>query len=241
MAWHLTFHVLRVIRRSRYLLLLVALSVLLVAYPFWGRDVIGLATFDIMLWGVLLGGLWALHRHPGLLRVALVLAVLAFLATVATYLVPSREAVLVSCLLDLTLLLFVTAMILSHVVEEGRVDADRIFGAVCGYLLIGLTWALIYGALDLVQPGSFDLGEAAPLPAASSDPAPHFADMDPMLYYSLVTLSTLGYGDIVAVTRAARSLSALEAVVGQLYMAVVVARLIGLHILSRTRERSDRP
>ena len=237
MPWHLTFHALRVIRRSRYLLLLIALLVLLVAYPFWGRDVVGLATFDIMLWGVLLGGLWALHRNRGLLRVALGMALTAFLANVGTYLFPTREAVLVSCLLDLALLVFVTAIILSHVVKEGKVDADRIFGAVCGYLLIGLTWALIYGALDLVQPGSFDQGEAgAAADAPEADPAPHFADMDPFLYYSLVTLSTLGYGDIVAVTRAARALSALEAVVGQLYIAVVVARLIGLQIIARRRE-----
>jgi hypothetical protein len=220
-----------VIRRSRYLLLLVA-------YPFWGRDMVGLATFDVMLWGVLLGGLWALHRHRGLLRIALGMALAAFVANVGTYLFPTREAVLVSCLLDLALLAFVTVIILSHVVEKGKVDADRIFGAVCGYLLIGLTWALVYGALNLVQPGSFDMGAA---PAATgteeADPAPHFADMDPMLYYSLVTLSTLGYGDIVAATRAARSLSALEAVVGQLYIAVVVARLIGLQIMARRRER----
>lgn len=67
--------------------------------------------------------------------------------------------------------------------------------------------------------------------------APHFADMDPFIYYSLVTLSTLGYGDIVALTRAGRFLSALEAIVGQIYMAVVVARLIGLHILGHRRER----
>ena len=221
-------------RRSRYLLLLVALLILLVAYPFWGRDVVGLATFDIMLWGVLLGGLRALHRNRGLLRIALALALTAFLANITIYHFPSREAVLVSCLLDLALLVFVTTIILSHVVEEGNVDPDRIFGAVCGYLLIGLIWALIFGAVELIQPGSFDMGEAQIAPISVGDnPAPHFADMDPMLYYSLVTLSTLGYGDIVAVTRAARSLSALEAIVGQLYIAVVVARLIGLHILVR--------
>jgi len=234
MAWRLTFHALQRVRRSRYLLLLGALSILLVAYPFWGRDVIGLATFDLMLWGVLLGGLWAVHRNGRLIRVAAGFALTAFAANVLTYLFPSREALLVSCLFDLLLLAFMTAIVLSHVVEEGRVDADRIFGAVCGYLLIGLTWALIYGALDLVHPGSFDLGEIPePANAPSSGPAPHFADMDPMLYYSLVTLSTLGYGDIVAVTRAARSLSALEAIVGQLYIAVVVARLIGLELLSK--------
>ena len=237
MPWRLTFHTLRVIRRSRYLLLLIALSVLLIVYPFWRRDVIGLATFDIMLWGVLLGGLWALHRERRLLRIALGLALVVLVANVATYLVQTPEAVLVSCVLALTLLVFVTAIILSHVVEEGTVDADRIFGAVCGYLLIGLNWALVYGALEIIQPGSFDLGGQSDLSASTdTDAAPHFADMDPFIYYSLVTLSTLGYGDIVAVTRAARSLSALEAVVGQLYVAVVVARLIGLHILRGHKE-----
>lgn len=106
------------------------------------------------------------------------------------------------------------------------------------YLLIGLAWALLYGALDLTQPGSFDLGdEVAGQQVQGGEPVPHFADMDPFIYCSLVTLSTLGYGDIVAVTRAARSLSALEAIVGQIYMAVVVARLIGLHILGRRWER----
>jgi hypothetical protein len=113
-----------VIRRSRYLLLLVALSILLVAYPFWGRDVVGLATFDIMLWGVLRRGLWALHRHRGLLRIALGMALAAFVANVGTYLFATREAALVSCLLDLVLLLLVTVIILSHVVEVGKVDAD---------------------------------------------------------------------------------------------------------------------
>ncbi len=239
MPLRLTFRALRTIRSSRYLLLLIALTTLLTLYPFWGRDVVGLATFDLVFWGVLLGGLWALHRTRRLLGIAVALAIAAFIASVATYLTSSRGILLVSCLLDLTLLVFVTANILSHVVlDEGRMDADRIFGAVCGYLLIGLCWALIYGALDLMQPGSFHLGKApVPPPDPNADPAPHFADMDPLLYYSLVTLSTLGYGDIVAMTRAARSLSALEAIVGQLYMAVVVARLIGLQLLARRHER----
>ncbi|MCG8426903.1 MAG: ion channel [Chromatiales bacterium] len=238
MALQLTVQFVGAIRNSRYLLLLIALSTLLTAYPFWGRDVIGLATFDIMFWGVLLGGLWTLYHDKKSLHIGLTLALTAFVATVFTYLMPGRYALLVSCLLDLTLLAYVTVIVLSHVVEEGAINADRIFGAICGYLLIGLTWALIYGALNLIHPGSFDLGEAQAATANSDrEHVPHFADMDPMLYYSLVTLSTLGYGDIVAVTRAARSFSALEAIVGQLYMAVVIARLIGLHILARRKEQ----
>ena len=246
MTWHLIDDALAFAQRSRYLLLLVALLVLLVAYPFWPRGIVGLATFDIMLWGVLLAGLWALHCHDRLMGTATVLALVVVAANVAAYLLPSRETLLVSCLLDLALLVLVTQVVLAHVVEEGRIDADRIFGALCGYLLIGLTWALIYGALDLVSPGSFHqvlppVADAdAGSEAGSAELGPHFSDMDPMLYFSLVTLSTLGYGDIVATTRAARSLSALEAIIGQFYLAVVVGRLIGLHILARADEAGAR-
>lgn len=66
---------------------------------------------------------------------------------------------------------------------------------------------------------------------------PHWGDLDHFVYYSLVTLSTLGYGDIVALTRAARAWSALEALIGQLYLAILLARLIGLQIIQSRRER----
>ncbi|MES9897665.1 MAG: potassium channel family protein [Sedimenticola sp.] len=99
--------------------------------------------------------------------------------------------------------------------------ADKIFGAICGYILLGLSWALIYGAIDLTLPGSF-LGTVTDVQSG-----PHFSAMDQFIYYNLVTLSTLGYGDITAATHAARSLSAAEAIVGQLYMTI----LVGLHII----------
>ncbi|MEN8166075.1 MAG: potassium channel family protein [Pseudomonadota bacterium] len=110
--------------------------------------------------------------------------------------------------------------------QQERVGTDKIFGAICGYILLGLFWALIYGALELTFPGSF----SGTVSAGQND-APHFAAMDQFIYYNLVALSTLGYGDITAVTHAARSLSSTEAIVGQLYMAILVARLIGLHII----------
>ena len=92
------------------------------------------------------------------------------------------------------------------------------------------------GLLELSQPGSFQLTTVAEVAETAVHPPPHWADLDNFIYYSLVTLSTLGYGDIVAVSRAARSLSALEAIVGQLYLAILLARLIGLHIVQKRGE-----
>ncbi|MES9957741.1 MAG: potassium channel family protein [Sedimenticola sp.] len=212
--------------RSQYFALLLVLTLMLMVYPFWPRDILGLATLDVLLWGVLLASIYAVSHSQTLLRIALLLALPTFLADLAAFILTTSTWLLVSCLLDLAFILFVTSVVIANVMKEERVGTDKIFGAICGYILLGLSWALIYGALELIYPGSFS-GSVDPGPAEG----PHFAAMDQFIYYSLVTLSTLGYGDITATTHAARSLSSTEAIVGQLYMAILVARLIGLHII----------
>jgi hypothetical protein len=104
------------------------------------------------------------------------------------------------------------------------VTADKIYGALCVYLLIGLTWGFMFLTLEGVQPGSFSLGQGQPNGIAK-DPAT-------LVYFSFVTLSTVGYGDITPLSPPARSLAFMEAIIGQIYLAVLVARLVGLHIAS---------
>jgi voltage-gated potassium channel len=220
--------------KSQYFALLVLLTLLLMIYPFWPRSILGLATLDILLWGVLIASIHAVSHSVLLSRIAIALAIPTFLADIIAFMMATQQWLLISCLLDLTFIFFVTTVVIGNVMKEERVGTNKIFGAICGYILIGLLWALVYGALELSYPGSFS-GTATP-----QQEGPHFAAMDQFIYFSLVTLSTLGYGDITAVTHAARSLSAVEAVVGQLYMAILVARLIGLHIFeSRQRQSSN--
>jgi hypothetical protein len=218
--------------RSQYFALLSVLTLLLLVYPFWPRSILGLATLDVVLWGVLISSIYAVSHSRLLLMIAVALAVPTFLGDIIAFMMETREWLLISCLLDLIFILFVTAVVIGNVMKEERVSSNKIFGAICGYLLLGVLWALIYGALELAFPGSF-----AGIAEQALTGSPHFAAMDQFIYYSLVTLSTLGYGDITAVTHAARSLSSTEAIVGQLYMAILVARLIGLHII---QSRSDR-
>ena len=103
--------------------------------------------------------------------------------------------------------------VLRDVLSGGTVDMNRVFGAVCVYLLIGLSWAILFGLVDRF-PGedSFRGLDGAP---------------GTYLYFSFVTLTTLGYGDIVPLSAAARTLVALEATLGQLYLAILVAALVG--------------
>lgn len=109
-------------------------------------------------------------------------------------------------------------VLLSAVLAAGRVDAERICAALCVYLLVGLGFGATFAAIDVLAPGSF---------AGARGGAP--LEIDEAVYFSFVTLATLGYGDLVPAGAAARSLAVLEAVFGQLYLAVLVARLVSLY------------
>jgi len=97
------------------------------------------------------------------------------------------------------------------------------------YLLIGVTWSFFYAMVEISSPGAFNFGLlAAQAGDSAARGALHF-----FTYYSLVTLSTLGYGDITPLSPFARSLSALEAITGQLFIAITIARLVGTHIAQK--------
>jgi hypothetical protein len=93
---------------------------------------------------------------------------------------------------------------------------------------MALAWSFIFGAVESLHPGSFSIPEIQGISTSR-----HF------LYYSFVTITTLGYGDITPVTSLARSLSTLEAVIGQLYLVVQVAWLVGVHVSQSMLKRSD--
>ncbi len=119
---------------------------------------------------------------------------------------------------------------LFRVFAPGPVTTHRLVGAVAAYLLVGLTWALAYEWLELVRPGSLSAG---PNPAEGAYP--------PMLYFSFATLTTVGYGDLVPVLPQARALSNIESLIGVLYPAVLIGRLLSMHGTDRTLPAEGRP
>jgi Ion channel len=105
-------------------------------------------------------------------------------------------------------------LVLVSVLRGGRVDGERICAALCVYLLAGIAFGGLFAALEAVAPGS--LGGA-------SD------DIGGAVYFSFMTLTSVGYGDIAPAAPAARALAMLDAVFGQLYLAVLIARLVSLY------------
>lgn len=123
-------------------------------------------------------------------------------------------------------LAWVSFGILGHVLRASRVSADILFGVACVYVLLAIIWALGYGIADTIEPGAL---------ALTAEDAGRTADLHSLagekirMYFSVVTLTTLGYGDVRPVSDAARIMAMLEATLGQLFLVIVVARIVGLH------------
>src|SRR5262249_12419033 len=120
---------------------------------------------------------------------------------------------------------FAVAVILRGLFEKRVVQSDHVVGALCGYLLAGAAWGNLYVLTETLLPGSFNVS-----PAVAWQLTEEHTRRFLFNYYSFVTLTTLGYGDITPVSPAACSLTWIEAVFGQFYVAVVVAQLVGLKL-----------
>jgi len=114
--------------------------------------------------------------------------------------------------------------ILHIVVKSEEVTRETIFAAVVAYLLIALMWAYLYMILEIVIPGSFSVPERSIR-----------AETMQFEYFSFVTITTLGYGDIIPLTNKASALALLEALIGQIYLVVLVAWLVGMHVSSKAK------
>jgi hypothetical protein len=128
--------------------------------------------------------------------------------------------------------IILAVVVLAQVLREGPITWYRIQGAVAFYLLLGLAWAGVYELIELRWPNAFSPPSAATNP--NDDPTARF------VYFSFVTLTTVGYGDITAVHPFARALVTLEALIGQLFPAILLARLVSMEVYHRQAKRSER-
>jgi hypothetical protein len=215
---------LRQVRRWRWSLLLAILIATFVLHPFWSETGFGrIANFTafIMVFGgaVHAGSLdpLAVRCVTGLLLLALLLEILDFLGVGGLrYALAGIALVIVLCALVATFI---------ELVGNRESTPDSLVGAIFGFFVIAAAWALLYRHLEAWLPGSFRFPEATNLDTQ-------------LLYFSLVTITTVGYGDITPVTPLAQIWTALEAAIGTLYIAILIGRIVGQ--VDFRAKRSDR-
>jgi hypothetical protein len=212
----------------RHIPLLSCLILLIGVWPVFADDNIGPFLLRLLTIAILVTGVYALSYNRKMVAIAALISLPALISTAAVIIFESIPYQLYNDTFLLLFYGFITLVTLSSVLRDEIVTVETIFGALCAYLLIGTTWAVSYNFLESLQPGSFLV-----VSALSADGTLGFGEL---LYYSFVTITTLGYGDITPLAPAARSLASLEVVTGVLYTAVLVARLVGSYSAKITKK-----
>jgi voltage-gated potassium channel len=216
------------LKRWRFLGLMLALIMLLVVYPVLSGFAWTRLLLDVLLTLVFVGGLLTIIAQRRLRVVALLLAIPTLAGLWTGYVIPGMPREKMGIGFHICAVLFLTFVIgvtFQAVHKEERVTADAINGAFCGYLLAGLAFGHIYCLLEILAPGSF-LGNGEFAAQVANSDHRHFV----LTYFSFVTLTTVGYGDITPASAPSRAWAVVEAIVGQFYIAVLVAELIGKRV-----------
>jgi hypothetical protein len=224
-------HVLRFWLEDRsltFLLVVISIDIFIVG-PLHELDLAGRVVLGIVFAFILISGIFVVS-HSRLLTIGFSAVALATLAVHwIDILEPGLGLRLADTIASLIACTMLAGIVLVQSNREGPITSRRIQGAVVVYLLIGLIFASAYLIILLQVPGSF-VQDGQPL-----DPGHGAAALRTLGYFSFVTLTTVGYGDIHAVHSVARSLVVLEALIGQLFPAVMLARLVSMEIYYRQR------
>jgi hypothetical protein len=191
-----------------------------IIYPLAGKDgkTDTLAAWSFSL--VLVLGVLATTKHKAVRMGMVALAMLTFASHWLHFFVRGHALHVVAAAASAVFFLVLAALITARVFRSGGITVFRIYGAIAVYVILGVLWGEFYILIYLFEPGAFYF-----------DPSTQYGEppISELIYFSFTTLTTLGFGDILPVHPMARSLTTLEALVGQLYPAVLLARLVTLY------------
>lgn len=207
------------IEEGKFLFLLVALILTIAVAPLLGNFVALRMLMNIFVTAVFIAAIYTVSETKRQGWIALFLAVPMVVSIWADLFGKLQGLVVVGNAFGILFIGYTLVIILSFIVRQKEITPDTIYAGIVGYLLIGVMWALAFLLLEEIQPGSFRI------------PENNLAEQRYLFYYySFVTLTTLGYGDVTPATVPASSLSLLEALIGQLYLTILIAILVGVYI-----------
>ncbi len=216
----------RLFQENRFLIMLLALSGVILFYPLIDNIVNIQFLVGIFLSFLFLSGIFAVSFKKHQPIIASLLALPTFTLMWTAYFIEIGGFEHVKNLFGMLFMLYMIILFLEHFFRQNEINREVIFGALVVYLLMGLMWGYGYTLLEHLLPGSFTH------PAGLTE-----LDVTTFDYFSFVTMTTLGYGDIVPASEPAKAMVMTQAVSGQVYLAVLVARLVGLNIAQRLEKK----
>jgi hypothetical protein len=200
--------------------LLLALLGLILLSPYLQGGLHSRVILAILNTAVMLGGAYAMGQNRRLFILGIVLAMIGVVLQWLMLLATSAVLLRLGALSFAAFLALMIGEVLRYILKRGPVTADKLHGALAGYIMIAFLWALLYALTESISPGSFVSEQVR-----HGEPNTFFR----LLYFSFTTLTTTGYGDITPVTDQARSLVMIEEFAGVFFVGVLIARLAGLY------------
>ena len=221
----------------RFAFLFLSLLVPYLLHPMMKTEFQGILALDLAFSLVLIVGVFALSDRHHLATTALALVILAQILTWSSRVTTGHWLIVAGIILNMVYLIYTASILFRHVVQSRSPTFHTIFASLCIYLLSGYIWAFVYSFLEDMKPGSFQFN---PNLFAELPKGKHlYSHLYYFMYFSFTTQTTLGFGDILPASPWSRMLTSMEAVLGQLYLVVMVTYLIGLHITERARKVSS--
>jgi len=213
-------------RKAGFLPLLISLLAFMVLEPFIYEYTRIKSLLSIFFSVILFTSIYAVSEKKSTSIIAILLALPKLVTTWALGFTTHSLLYFFDSILGIIFIGYIIVLILKHIFRQEDITLETIYGAIVVYIFIGLIWVLLYKIVEIIHPNSFSL---ATVLAADSKKN--------LYYFSFVTLTTLGYGDITPVSFPAKSIAMLEAIVGQMYIAVLIARLVGIHIAQNLNKK----
>lgn len=204
----------RWVSHNRSLVLLLSLVLLILVFPLSEGTAIDSLIFVTIFTAVLLSAVYEVGFETRYAAIGIVLAVPAFIASWTYAFVPTTGTLVAQAVFLIIFLVYTIALVLKRVFSSLSVEPKEILDAISAYIMAGVCFALIFHLMEMLSPNSFRL----------TYPEVHFSEF---MYLSFATLTTLGYGDVVAVSTLARSLAIVEAMLGVTYVGVLIGMLVG--------------
>jgi len=210
--------------KERFFIIICLILGLLLLVPILNRFVAVHIFLDIFLTAIVISMAYTISHKKRYVITGVLFAIVMLASLWLQYFFQNKGIAVISMIAGILFVSLVIASILGVMLKNEIISREIIYQAILLYLLAALLWAFLYTFLELVDPASFNIDLDQPQ-----------SYLLVFQYYSFVTITTLGYGDITPVTEVAKAFSVLEAVVGQLYLVVVVAWLVGMHVSSKSK------